>query len=47
MFDELDYPTLSTIYDNSLESSDKKESSLTILDDVGSAIKNIDIQITS
>ena len=44
MFDELDYPTLSTIYDNLLESSEKKESSMLILDDVGSAIKNNDIQ---
>ena len=44
MFDELDFPTLNTIYTNLLESSEKKESSIVILDDVGSAIKNNDIQ---
>jgi ABC-type Mn2+/Zn2+ transport system ATPase subunit len=45
MFDDLDYKTMSTIYDRLLNASEEKETTLLILDDVGASLKNKDIQM--
>jgi KaiC/GvpD/RAD55 family RecA-like ATPase len=44
MHDELDLSTLNKIYDDLLESSEAKETTLLVMDDVGAALKNNDIQ---
>ena len=44
MFDELDHPTTTTIYNMLLYESEEKETTLLILDDVGASLKNNDIQ---
>jgi KaiC/GvpD/RAD55 family RecA-like ATPase len=44
MYDELDFSTASSIYDKLVASSEAKETSLLILDDVGAAMKNNEIQ---
>jgi len=44
MFDELDYPTLEKIYNMLQASTAKDENTLLLLDDVGAAMKNKDIQ---
>ena len=44
MFEELTFTTISTIYEKLLKSSSDNENSLSILDDVGSSLKNADIQ---
>jgi len=46
MFEELDLPTAETIYDRLLGSSEKKEKTLLVLDDVGASLKNKEIQKT-
>ena len=44
MFEELNYDTIETIYNNLLESSENKQKTLLILDDVGASLKNNEIQ---
>lgn len=44
MFEELDLPTISTIYDKLLTSTAEKENTLLILDDIGASLKNNEIQ---
>jgi KaiC/GvpD/RAD55 family RecA-like ATPase len=44
MYEELDYNTISTIYEGLLESSEKNEKTLLLLDDIGASIKNKEIQ---
>jgi hypothetical protein len=44
MFDDLDLPTITNIYDRLETSSGNKESTLLILDDVGASLKNNEIQ---
>ena len=43
MYEELNFDTINTIYESLLSSSEKKETSLLILDDVGAVLKNVDI----
>jgi KaiC/GvpD/RAD55 family RecA-like ATPase len=44
MYEELDLPTISSIYEKLVSASEKKESSLLILDDIGASLKNKEIQ---
>ena len=44
LFDELDHKSMSTIYTMLEEASEKKHTTLLILDDVGASLKNNDIQ---
>jgi hypothetical protein len=44
MFEELDLPTIESIYDKLLKASEKGEKSLLILDDVGASLKDKEIQ---
>lgn len=44
MFDELSLETITTIHNNLLHNTEEKEKSLLILDDVGAAMKNKEIQ---
>ena len=44
MFDELDIKTISSIYGKIEISSEKKETTLLILDDIGASLKNGEIQ---
>lgn len=44
LYEELTYETISTIYENLLESSENKQKTLLILDDVGASMKNNEIQ---
>jgi len=44
MWDDLDYTVIQTIYDKLLQSSEEKETTLLILDDVGASLKNKEIQ---
>jgi hypothetical protein len=44
MFDELSYSAISAIYSSLLVSTEKKETTLLILDDVGASLKNNEIQ---
>ena len=46
MFDELNYKTITTIHDKLVASSEEKETTLLILDDVGASLKLADIQRT-
>jgi ATP:corrinoid adenosyltransferase len=46
LFEELDYDTITTIYERLRTASEDGEKSLLILDDVGAALKNKDIQKT-
>ena len=43
MYEELNFYTINTIYDSLLSSSEEKETSLLILDDVGAVLKNVEI----
>jgi KaiC/GvpD/RAD55 family RecA-like ATPase len=44
LFEELDIGSISSIYERLLKSSEEKENTLLILDDVGASLKNIEIQ---
>ena len=44
IFEELDLPTIETIYSKLVEASNEDENTLLILDDVGASLKNNDIQ---
>jgi KaiC/GvpD/RAD55 family RecA-like ATPase len=44
MFEDLDYDTIENIYERLKKSSEEGETTLLILDDVGSSLKNIEIQ---
>ena len=44
IFEELDLPTIDTIYDKLVEASNEGENTLLIMDDVGASLKNNDIQ---
>jgi len=44
MFEELNLPTITTIYEKLLKSSAANENTLLILDDVGASLKNNDVQ---
>ena len=44
MFDELNYDNIDTIYNRLLEASKKGEKTLLIMDDIGAAMKNKEIQ---
>ena len=44
LFEELDLSTITTIYNNLLESSEAKETTLLLLDDIGASLKNNEIQ---
>jgi DNA replication protein DnaC len=44
MFDELDYKTISNIYNQLEGATEQKETTLLILDDVGASLKNKEIQ---
>ena len=46
MFEELNPSTMDTIYNKLLHSTEEKETTLLILDDVGASLKNNDIQQT-
>ena len=46
MFEELNPSTMNTIYNKLLHSTEEKETTLLILDDVGASLKNNDIQQT-
>ena len=43
MYEELNFDSINTIYDSLLSSSEEKEKSLLILDDVGAVLKNVEI----
>ena len=43
MHEELNFDSINKIYDSMLSSSEEKETSLLILDDVGAVLKNVDI----
>ena len=43
MYEELNFDSINTIYDSLLSSSEEKETSLLILDDVGAVLKNVEI----
>ena len=43
MYEELNFDSINTIYESLLSSSEEKETSLLILDDVGAVLKNVDI----
>ncbi len=44
MFEELNFETITTIYDRLVSSTESNENTLLILDDVGASLKNNDIQ---
>jgi len=44
MFEDLDYPTIQTIYDKLIAASEQKETTFLILDDIGASMKNKEIQ---
>jgi KaiC/GvpD/RAD55 family RecA-like ATPase len=44
MYDELDLETIENIYERLLESSENKEKTLLIMDDIGASLKNNNIQ---
>jgi hypothetical protein len=44
MFEDLDFDTITTIYDKLVESSEAGETTLLILDDCGASLKNLEIQ---
>ena len=46
MFEELNPSTMSSIYNKLLHSTEEKETTLLILDDIGASLKNADIQQT-
>lgn len=46
MFEDLDLPTIESIYSRLKESSSKNETTLLLLDDVGASLKNNEIQKT-
>ena len=46
MFEELNPSTMTLIYDKLIKSTEEKETTLLILDDVGASLKNNDIQQT-
>ena len=43
MYEELNFDSINTIYESLLSSSEEKETSLLILDDVGAVLKNVEI----
>ena len=43
MYEELNFDSINTIYESLLSSSEEKETSLLILDDVGTVLKNVEI----
>ena len=43
MYEELNFDSINAIYDSMLSSSEEKETSLLILDDVGAVLTNVDI----
>ena len=43
MYEELNFVSINTIYESLLSSRDEKETSLSILDDVGAVLKNVEI----
>ena len=43
MYEDLNFDSINKVYESLLSSSEEKETSLLILDDVGAVLKNVDI----